>query len=333
MEPEHTNLADIWGAQQRQTAGTIDALSMVVASAQPQSQQQSYGPPPSIPFDRAYSECYAKYRRERWGHLLQEEEEEEDEEEEREREDNEFGGHFDHRDREDDEWQEDEPPTTEPSTPASDDELGAGKRRRQAPSNPRPRRRQRTEHTERADYDLWNRGECFLCGWGDKFHDGIEAPHINKMHSIIDDCFGIWSKLEIATGVVRYYEAVVCVANPDLPRLSVPMVLDHLENHTRDARLFLVNRMDEACQLIFMLKQDIVRADGTKDYKALGEYWRAVDKGFAMYSAKLEKMNFNNGKTRDDTRLMSNPIQLMRAFSQRKPQLQHQDDVFRIGKR
>lgn len=315
MEPEHTNLADVWGAQQRQTAGTIDALSMVVASAQP---QQQYGPPPSVPFDRAYSECYAKYRRERWGHLLEEDEEELEEEE---------CGHS-QGDHSDDEWQEDEP-TTEPSTPASDDEFG-GKRRRPAPSNPRPKRRQRTE---RAEYDLWNRGECFLCGWGDKFHDGIEAPHINKMHSIIDDCLGIWSKLEIATGVVRYYEAVVYDPSQGMPRLTVAMVLDHLENHTRDARLFLVNRMDEACQLIFMFKQAIVKADGTYDYKALGEYWRAVDKGFAMYGAKLEKMNFNNGKTRDDTRLMSNPLQLMRAFSQRKPQLQHQDDVFRIGKR
>lgn len=318
MDPEHTNLADVWGAQQRQTAGAIDALSMVVATAQPQQQQ-----PTCMPFESAYSQCYSRYQRERWGSLLQEEEEQgEDDDCNQESEE----------DMEQSPWGE--PSTSEPQTPRSDDDdttmPAQRKRQRTAPTNPRPRRRQRCE-----DYDVWNRGECFLCAWGDKFHDGIEAPHVNKLFSIIDDCLGIWSKLEIARAVVQYYDAVVYDAAQGMPRMTWQMVMDHLDNHTRDARLFVVNRMDEACQIAFMLKQQMVRPDGTFDYKALGEYWRAVDKAYAMYhtAGKLEKMGFNNGKTREDTRLMSNPMQLMRAFTQRRPHIQHQDDVFRISKR
>ncbi len=295
MEPEHTNLADVWGAQQRHTAAQIDALSIV-------PMQQQRAAPPTLSLERAYGACLTHHEADKWQEPTEDE-------------------------SDDAGWDSQE---EEGARRDSDDEPSSGdyhgKRRRARPSNPRPRQRQGYD-------DVFERGECFFCAWGDKFHDGIEAPHINKLFAIIDDMLGIASDVEIADAVVDYYQKAVYDAQQGMPRMTRFLVLHHLHNHTKDARLYLVKRLEEGQQLMYLFKQAIVRADGSFDYKAHDAYWKAVAATNGLYKMRLEQMNFNNGKTRDDTRLMSNPMQLMRSLTQRRAPVAHHDDVFGMQRR
>jgi hypothetical protein len=169
-------------------------------------------------------------------------------------------------------------------------------------------------------YDTRQRPECFLCAWGNALHDGIEAPHVNKMTEIIQQNYGVHHNREIATEVVLYYMTEVYDPALGMAPMTRQMVLEHLEQHTLDARIFLGEAIKAEKQLAFLFKQRMWRTDGTFDKAAVAEYRRSMGALCGYYNMQLARMNFNNGNNAEDMKKQANYMNLMMPrFDQRPP--------------
>lgn len=199
-----------------------------------------------------------------------------------------------------------------------------GKRARLRPDD-NPRRRKRpcvgSQHPEPPQaYDTRQRPECFLCAWGNALHDGIEAPHVNKMTDIIQQNYGVHHNKEIANEVVLYYMSEVYDPALGMAPLTRQVVLEHLEQHTLDARIFLGEAIKAEKQMAFLFKNRMWRADGSFDKAAVIEYRHSMSALCGYYKMRLDTMNFNNGNNAEDMKKQANYMNLMMPrFDQRAP--------------
>ena len=209
-------------------------------------------------------------------------------------------------------------------------ETGDGGRKRTLPrmradDNPRQRKRhcpQAPPPAEPAEspHDTRQRPECFLCAWGNALHDGIEAPHVNKLTDIIQQNYGVHHNREIATEVVLYYMNEVYDPALGMAPMTRQMVLEHLEQHTLDARIFLGEAIKAEKQLAFLFKQRMWHTDGSFDKAAVAEYRRSMGALCGYYNMQLARMNFNNGNNAEDMKKQANYMNLMMPrFDQRAP--------------
>ena len=170
-------------------------------------------------------------------------------------------------------------------------------------------------------------GECFLCGWGDEFHDGIEAPHVNYMKTLIKTCYGVYSNLDLAIALHEYFKAEV-YDESRMSMLTVPVALEHIEGlHTLDAGIFLGESIRDEKRIAFLLKNMIFRADGTYDKQALADYHSSVSHIKGLYNTRLVNMNFNNGNTKEDQRHQAAYFTLRAPRSNRDAQRKRQERV------
>ena len=141
------------------------------------------------------------------------------------------------------------------------------------------RKRARTEREEERhirrrdkDYDRRQRPECFLCAWGNRFHDGIEARHVNRLHDIINEQYGICSNVELAEMLVLYFNKEVYRPGCGMTRLTREVALEHIEEgHSLNARIFLGESIRRQGQNLFCLEAAQWREDGTYDKIAVQE--------------------------------------------------------------
>jgi hypothetical protein len=182
---------------------------------------------------------------------------------------------------------------------------------------------------KRKEYDIMTRDECFLCAWGNTYHDGIEAPHINKLTEIIKNNYGIHSKYEIAQELHLYFMKEIYDPLSDMRILTREIALDHIENHTKDARIFLGEAIEEEKQLLFSFKNAIWKEDGSFDKNAVAEYRRSKKELRELYLMPLSKMNFNNGNNADDLKREANYFNLMPKFETKckKKKVNHSDVI------
>ena len=169
------------------------------------------------------------------------------------------------------------------------------------------------------EYDTRTRNECFLCAWGNKFHDGIEAPHVNKLIDIIHVNYGVHHNKEIANELHLYFKHEIYDAASGMEMLTRQVALEHIEGlHTLDARIFLGESIREQKQLAFLFKNRIWRSDGTFDKIAAEEFRKCTKELRELYKMKLGDMNFNNGNSAEDMKRAANYINLMMPrFDQR----------------
>jgi hypothetical protein len=213
-----------------------------------------------------------------------------------------------------------------------EEEQLTGRRRsrqsQQDDDNPRPNKRRRdtsTPPTRRGGggtYDTRHREECFLCAWGNKFHDGIEAPHVNKLHDIIAQNYGVHANREIANELHLYFKREIYDPSLGMAMLTRQCALEHIEQlHTLDARIFLGESIRAEKQLAFLFKNKIWRRDGSFDKWAAEQYRKSMKVLCQLYRMPLASMNFNNGNNAEDLKRAANYMNLMMPrFDQRKPE-------------
>jgi hypothetical protein len=163
------------------------------------------------------------------------------------------------------------------------------------------------------------REECYLCAWGNKFHDGIEAPHVNKLVEILQTNYGIHSNIEIAQELHLYFKNHVFDPTTGMKMLTKEIALEHIEElHSLDARIFIGESIKSEKKLLFCFQNAIWRDDNTYDKDTLAQYRKSKKELRDLYMMPISKMNFNNGNNADDMKKAANYFNLMPKFNQRK---------------
>lgn len=179
-----------------------------------------------------------------------------------------------------------------------------------------PQRKKRRQSGSRLSA---NREECFLCAYGDRFHDGIRAPHIARLVQIIDKFYGRMSNYELANAVHLYYKHNIYREGEGMHMLEASVVLEHFEGrHSLAALNFIVESIRDYEQVKFIAKGCLCKADGSMDHRAFAIFDKAQTKLEKLYTMNIEKMNFNNGQTTEDLNGKGAYFNLMPMFSQKE---------------
>ena len=193
-------------------------------------------------------------------------------------------------------------------------------------NQPATRKRRRPPESEattgplvkrRRPYDTRTRTECFLCAWGNLFHDGLLAPHINGLYNIINS-HSEKSNEEIAQAMHLYYKKFVHQPGRGMEMLTKRVALEHIEQlHTNSARIYIGERMKQYKKMLFSFEQSLYRDDGCVDNQTLKNILLVDDKIYRLYFSDIGKMNFNFGQTKEDLKLLGKPINTMPMLKQR----------------
>jgi hypothetical protein len=215
-----------------------------------------------------------------------------------------------------------EEPISSEESPGGDGTTG---RKRPAAPPSENQRHVRPRHEDRVvtastggNYNRARRPECFLCAWGNRFHDGIEAKHVNELHDIINDNYGTRSNVEIAQMLVLYYAKNVFRPRQGMVMLTREVALEHIEEmHTLNARIFLGEALQREKKNYFLLTNASYREDGSYDKIAVQEARKTLQAIEHLYLMPLSKMNFNQGQSAEDLKRAANLTQLKPNFEQR----------------
>lgn len=176
---------------------------------------------------------------------------------------------------------------------------------------PPPRKKQRKAAS--------SKDSCFLCAFGDRFHDGIRAPHIARLNDIYEKFYGKMSNYELANAMHLYFKANIYSEDDSIPMLEPQVVLEHIEGrHSLAALNFIVESIKDYEQVKFIAKGCLCKADGTMDHRAFAIFDKAQTKLEKLYTMKIDNMNFNNGQTMEDLNSKGGYFNLMPMFSQRE---------------
>ena len=212
---------------------------------------------------------------------------------------------------------------------ASDD-ASPLKRKRSHNHAHEPERHKRQRQADDLPQVQHRRPECFLCAWGDKFHDGIEAPHANKLTEIIKRNYGVHDNTEIAQELHLYFKHEVYDPSRGMVMLTAAVALEHIEGlHSLDATIYIGESIRKEKRIAFMLENMIFREDGTYDKAALADFRRSQKEIRDLYLMPVSRMNFSNGNTKDDMRGASNYFNLQQPFSQRQSDRARQQQLAR----
>jgi hypothetical protein len=165
-------------------------------------------------------------------------------------------------------------------------------------------------------HDTNHRSECFLCSWGNKFHDSIKAKHVNILFSILDNYAGCANE-ELADQLVLYFNRRVYKRGIGMPRLTREVALEHIELHTLSAIIHLGESVKLWRKIRFALQNAIFKADGKYDKEALAACVNAQKMLDHLYLMDPDKMNFNQGKSREDTRKIGTPFHFQPELKQK----------------
>ena len=164
-----------------------------------------------------------------------------------------------------------------------------------------------------------SKDSCFLCAFGDRFHDGIRAPHIARLNDIYEKFYGKMSNYELANAMHLYFKANIYSEDDSIPMLESHVVLEHIEGrHSLAALNFIVESIKDYEQVKFIAKGCLCKADGTINHRVFAIFDKAQTKLEKLYTMKIDNMNFNNGQTIEDLNSKGSYFNLMPMFSQRE---------------
>lgn len=156
--------------------------------------------------------------------------------------------------------------------------------------------------------------ECFLCSWGNLYHDGIEAPKINRLSNIIKNNYGKHNNEDIAQQLHLYFKHEIYDPKRGMVMLTVETALEHLEFHCNDATIYVGESIKRLRRLDSILENKIVREDETYDRNALADLHKNMSLGLRYYKENIERLNFVNGGTKDDQKGTSNYFNMLEPF-------------------
>jgi hypothetical protein len=182
------------------------------------------------------------------------------------------------------------------------------------------------EEEEQQHRTVNGKKECFLCAWGDRFHDGIKAPHIQKLETIIDDCYGYYSNEDLAQQVHLYYKEVVYDPTRGMAMLTAVDVLRHIEElHSLNAKIYIGENIRDWRRIEAISRNKICREDGTIDAKAVIAAERATKMTLSLYKCKIQNLLFNKGVSTEDVNRLGAYHNIMPMYSQQQERSQIQE--------
>lgn len=171
----------------------------------------------------------------------------------------------------------------------------------------------------RVDIVPASKDQCFLCQFGDRFHDGIRAPHIAKLNNIIDKFYGRMSNFDLACCVSLYFNEKIYAVTENIPMLRVEIILEHIEGrHSLNATNFLIESIHDYEKVKFIAKASLCKADGTLDKEAFAIFDKTQSKLEKLYTMDITKMNFNEHQTKEDLNSKGSYTNLLSMYSQRE---------------
>lgn len=171
--------------------------------------------------------------------------------------------------------------------------------------------KKRKQHTSIKD-------ECFLCAWGNEFHDGIRIPHINRLFQIIHECYGRMKNQDLARALHLYFKKNI-YKKGDMQMLEEYVIIEHLQGfHSLNALNFMIESINEWKSIKVIAKNSLCTEDGKMDLKMFGIFKEAQGKLEKLYNMNIEKMNFNQGTTIDYLNSKGSYMNIMPLFSQRE---------------
>lgn len=175
------------------------------------------------------------------------------------------------------------------------------------------RRRREAPH-----YDTQKRGECFLCAFGNRFHDGVKAKKVNRLFDIVDG-YGMCDNMELAQQLHLYFKENVYKPGQGMTMLTKEIALEHIEGmHTLSAIIFIGQSIKTWMKVFFNSANTLYKANGKIDKEAsilMRDSQKMLNE---LYKMDPSKLNFNFGKSRDDTNKLGAPFRIMPEFKQKK---------------
>ncbi|TAJ12758.1 hypothetical protein EPO56_03925 [Patescibacteria group bacterium] len=163
-------------------------------------------------------------------------------------------------------------------------------------------------------YNTNNRAECFMCAWTNPFHDRYKAKHVHKLHGIMDNYAGC-DNTELAMQLHLYFMKRVYKPGKGMTIWTARVALEHIEGlHSLSALIFLGESIKKWKKILFGLENQIYRADGTYNTRAVSDAEKAQKMLNTLYQMKLEAMNFNFGKSTEDTKRIGRNFNFMEEF-------------------
>lgn len=178
------------------------------------------------------------------------------------------------------------------------------------------RKLEMTKTLPATEYDSLRRPECFLCAWGNKFHDGIKAKHVNNLMDIMDE-YGKCSNVELAGMLHLYFKNKVYKPEEGMSMLTKEVALEHIEGlHSLSASIFVGESIRKWKKIFFGFENALFKENGKYDEKAFDKLEKAQKILIMLYKLKIQELNFSLGKSSEDTRRIAHPFNLMQEFKQ-----------------
>lgn len=183
---------------------------------------------------------------------------------------------------------------------------------------PERRREKARRLVQSPAYDTEERAECFLCSWGNRYHDGIRGKHVNALKDILATQYPRCNNLDLAQQLHIYFKKYVYKPRCGMTMLTREIALEHIENptHTLNATFFQAEGIRKCMRAAYVFENAICKADGGYDIVASKEFREYLKEARLFYKLKPEEMAFNYGLTQKDTHEMGNPINIMPEMKQ-----------------
>jgi hypothetical protein len=168
--------------------------------------------------------------------------------------------------------------------------------------------------------------ECFLCSWGDRFHDGIYGEQVNRLHAIFSLNYGRIENAALAQQLHLYFRKRIW--QEGMPMLTQEIALTHIEQlHSLDPRITVGEMIRHYHRLFLTFQNEIYYSNGGFNPKAFAAMNHAGKMILSLYKSDPVKMNFYNPDLELDTKQMGRFSNIMANFSQRPQNKRLRDDT------
>jgi hypothetical protein len=172
------------------------------------------------------------------------------------------------------------------------------------------------EDHAKKQYNATHKRECFLCAYGDRFHDGIEAPLVNRLHSIFESNYGKVENAAVAQMLYLYFRKRIWTKG--MKMLTQEIALEHIEQmHTLDPRIAVGELIRRYMRMFTAFENDVFLSDGTFNKSAVGAMNAAGRMILTLYKSDPIKMNFYNPKMDIDPKQLGTFTNIMSIFTTR----------------
>ena len=161
-------------------------------------------------------------------------------------------------------------------------------------------------------------GECFLCSWGDRFHDGIHAEQLNVLLSILTHYYGRISNADLAQMMHVYFRKRIY--DPErMAMLTVETIIEHIEGlHTLDPRITVGEMIRMYKRMLQVMDGQMFTAGGGYDRHAIAAVGNITKVLLALYDRDTTKMNFFDPNLDIDPKRMGAFTNIMPMFTTKR---------------